>query len=286
MKTASSSFKTAIAAETSSIIRLWKIKTRGGTEYRLTDSDETITIASGEASGTYLPTEGFEASAVVSETGGGMQGLSVSFALSPLELSINRRRIYEATMDSADTTLFAYNRQNAGGGVTILFKGRIDEITFDNIGNVTFELIGRVASGQSNLQIERYSATCRADFGDKRCKILLDAHTALMTVTGVTSQKIILSTDLTHPDGTFAFGFIEFTSGRNLGIIMEVAYTDLATKAIVSMLDFPGKIEIGDTFRVTRGCDKTITSCRAYNNLLNFRGEPFAPVPQEVPPVI
>jgi len=40
----------------------------------------------------------------------------------------------------------------------------------------------------------------------------------------------------------------------------------------------PQAIAVGDTFRVTAGCDKTHAACRdRFKNILNFRGFPHMP---------
>ena len=43
-------------------------------------------------------------------------------------------------------------------------------------------------------------------------------------------------------------------------------------------LPMPFDLQIGDTFNLAPGCDKTIPVCRDnYDNIINYRGEPYLP---------
>lgn len=277
MRSASTAFRTEINKEVSSLIRLLEIKTRSGQEYFMTDSDIDITFENK----VFKNTEGFISSAIQTEAGSGMQSLTVEFALSPQDSSVNRRKVYEATMDSADISIRTVNRLNLPAGAVTLFVGRVDKIEFDDLNNVKFEIIGRVESGQSSLIIEQYSPLCRADFGDPRCKVLLSDHSLDFTIESSPNSSTLISEILQgQEDGHWSFGFVEFTSGRNIGIIIEVSYHVQSTGSVILHLPIPGKVEVGDTACITRGCDKTTDNCKVYSNILNFRGEPFPPSPE------
>jgi hypothetical protein len=45
---------------------------------------------------------------------------------------------------------------------------------------------------------------------------------------------------------------------------------------------WPFPIGAGDTFNFLPGCDKSLGSqgCSGFNNVVNFLGEPFVPVPE------
>jgi uncharacterized phage protein (TIGR02218 family) len=45
----------------------------------------------------------------------------------------------------------------------------------------------------------------------------------------------------------------------------------------------PFAIAIGDLFAVTMGCDRRLATCKArFDNVVNFRGEPYLPGTDEV----
>ncbi|MBF0562135.1 MAG: DUF2163 domain-containing protein [Alphaproteobacteria bacterium] len=76
--------------------------------------------------------------------------------------------------------------------------------------------------------------------------------------------------------GYYAGGVVTFTSGANFGIPMEVKDSNGAT--LTTFLSMPRPLAVGDTFSIYPGCDKTAATCQdTYNNIINFRGEPFVP---------
>ena len=77
--------------------------------------------------------------------------------------------------------------------------------------------------------------------------------------------------------GFFAYGKITMTSGASNGLSMEVKAYDVGT--ITLQLEFPLGVAAGDTYTMHAGCGKRwIEDCfTRYNNVINFRGEPFVP---------
>lgn len=151
---------------------------------------------------------------------------------------------------------------------------------------VTAELLGPTVQLQRAIG-EIYQPGCRANLGDARCKVSLAAHTFSGEVTAVTDNRVFDVTgagsppdSLTPPTGDdayFAGGLLTWTSGANEGVSMEVSSLEGSTLTL--LLPMPTDVEAGDTFTLVAGCDHTITTCRdRFNNVLNFRGEPHAPV--------
>ncbi len=85
------------------------------------------------------------------------------------------------------------------------------------------------------------------------------------------------------PDALMTGGVLTFTGignppPANLDLKMEVKSWLLATKAITLFLPMPFDVSPGDSVSVSAGCDKSLAVCRAtFDNVLNFRGEPFVP---------
>jgi len=77
--------------------------------------------------------------------------------------------------------------------------------------------------------------------------------------------------------GWFSNGVLTFTSGVLKGKSFEVKGWD--GSALDMFLPFPVAPEVGDTFDIWPGCDHTpsATGCIKFNNIINFRGEPFIP---------
>lgn len=76
--------------------------------------------------------------------------------------------------------------------------------------------------------------------------------------------------------GYFDFGVITFTSGNNSGLSMEVR--SYVPKQITLQLPMPYPLQVGDTYTMHAGCDKSVTTCHdRFSNVVNFRGEPYLP---------
>ena len=87
-----------------------------------------------------------------------------------------------------------------------------------------------------------------------------------------------LSCGLTQAAGFFNRGSIKFISGALSGVTRTVkSYT---TGSVSLLLPLPATPAVGDTFIAYAGCDKQQSTCQGkFNNLPNFRGAPYIPVP-------
>jgi uncharacterized phage protein (TIGR02218 family) len=80
-------------------------------------------------------------------------------------------------------------------------------------------------------------------------------------------------------DGYYDNGQIVFTSGPNAGLTKAVKQYFGRTFFFNSPLPFMPNA--GDTFTAYPGCDKTQNTCTSrFNNLANFGGFPYVPVPE------
>jgi hypothetical protein len=83
-------------------------------------------------------------------------------------------------------------------------------------------------------------------------------------------------TPLGGDTGYFDFGVITFTSGNNDGLSMEVR--SYVVGQITLQLPMPYACQVGDTYTMHAGCDKSVTTCHdRFANVVNFRGEPYLP---------
>ncbi len=76
--------------------------------------------------------------------------------------------------------------------------------------------------------------------------------------------------------GYFDGGLITFTSGLCDGFSQEVKA--FVPGQITLHLPMPYALAAGDTYSMVAGCDKSLDTCRdRFNNVVNFRGEPYLP---------
>jgi uncharacterized phage protein (TIGR02218 family) len=117
------------------------------------------------------------------------------------------------------------------------------------------------------------SAECRADFGDKSCRVDLAGRTLRAAVAGVDGTS--LSLDRVVED-RFFMGRLRYLSGDNCGAITTILGVD-EDRLIVR--DLPrGALGEGCVVELREGCDKRLATCATrFDNAANFRGEPHLP---------
>ena len=125
----------------------------------------------------------------------------------------------------------------------------------------------------------RFTRRCDADLGDKRCGVGLDDPRlrAVGAVLAVASPGVLKVSNLdAFADDWFAHGRLDVTGGANAGLSVEIVSSRAETLHLWEPL--PLAVEIGDSCRVTAGCDRTFATCGAkFANRLNFRGFPHMP---------
>lgn len=116
-------------------------------------------------------------------------------------------------------------------------------------------------------------------------------HATIATVTDRANFTITV-TESRAADGWFADGLITIESGANRGRSIEVkSWTDTGN-VVECFLPFAFDLQVGDQLRISPGCDKTTTPCRAKfviagstnfanGNVKNFRGEPMVPIEEQ-----
>ncbi len=111
-----------------------------------------------------------------------------------------------------------------------------------------------------------------------------DAYTKRGTVSAVTTQAIFVVTGLSaYADDVFKYGKLTWLTGGNIGLSMEVKAWDQSTGVMTLFQKMVYTIAPSDTFSVEVGCDRKKTTCKTtFNNIYNFRGEPFVPGNDEV----
>lgn len=75
----------------------------------------------------------------------------------------------------------------------------------------------------------------------------------------------------------FDWGVLRFLTGENAGRAMEIQNYNPTTGVIKLALPLPYRGLTGDLISIQAGCNKTTTSCKLFNNILNFRGHPRVP---------
>lgn len=268
MKTLSAGLEAHYAQEVTTLAYLWKITREDGQIFGFTSHDLPV-VYDGV---TYEASSGFMPSAV--STSGGLavddvelEGMLVSDAITEADLTAG-------LWDRAEVWLYQVNYNDLTMGANVLRRGWLGETTMGT-NRFTVELRGmnqRLAQAVG----DNFSPVCRATFGSPKCGKDLNSYKVTGTITAVPSNRVFVDAARTEADGYFDLGYVTFTSGNNTGVSREIK--TYAADTITCEFAFPFLVEVGDAYEMFKGCDKKLATCRdTYNNVVNFRGEPYIP---------
>lgn len=160
-----------------------------------------------------------------------------------------------------------------------IFVGRMD---IDPTGRSKAEIKVKAFTELLNIQLPRlvYQPGCVNQLYDSNCKVDRESKKVILTVMAGSTQNKILC-NLSQPAGYFNKGAIVGLTGENVGASMSVlSYTPGVVNLVWALPVLPN---VGDTFSLVPGCDRSVTVCvNDFNNKANFRGTPFIPVPESV----
>ena len=153
----------------------------------------------------------------------------------------------------------------------IVFDGLIQTIVF---GESTMEAM--CAPIISSIAFEtgwNYQINCAARFGDEYCQVDKESSANTFSGTAKAGSRSYLKdqTDLTQGEDYWNHGQIWFTSGNNIGAKRKVV--DFANGFVYLDYALNYDVEVGDTYTIYRGCDKTLQMCQnVYSNDANYHG--------------
>jgi len=274
MKSLSPELQAHLDSGATTLCWCWRLTRRDGTRLGFTDHDHDVTFDGT----TFEAAAGFTASEMRDSVGLSVDNLEVTSALSSDRLS--ERDLAAGVYDDARVEIFRVNWSAVEQRV-LMRVGSLGEV---RRAGLTFAAEVRgLAHYLQQPKGRLYQFTCDADLGDARCKILLSdpLYRGEGEIAGVASARQFTAAGLDDfASDWFSRGLLTFTSGAADGQAIEVR-THTKTGSVVTVeLWAParGPLQTGQTFVVTAGCDKHLTTCKAkFANSANFRGFPHMP---------
>jgi uncharacterized phage protein (TIGR02218 family) len=269
MKTLSSGFAAHIAQGVTTLAWCWKLARTDGTIMGFTDHDQDLAFDGVS----YLSSSGFTASQMQSSLGLAVDNLEVAGAISAAQ--ITEEDILAGLLDKAAIEIWRVNWTDTSQR-QIVRKGTLGQV---KRGQQAFQAEIRGLAQALNQPVgESFEFACDADLGDPRCTV--DLTDPLLngtgTVTAFTDSRRFTASGLgAFADAWFSGGKLTWLTGANEGRGMEVKRQGLSvsTASIELWQMMSDAVEIGDTFKITAGCDKQFATCKAkFDNVLNFRG--------------
>ena len=273
MKNISLELKKHLKYEVLTLANCLKIERKDGQILGLTDHDEDLYIDGL----LYKAQPGFNASAIHSRLDL-RDNLEIDLIESDL---VKEEDILSGVFDNACYTYFTINYKQLEQGKIILKSGYFGKIQLlekhfivelKSISNLLNQTIGSV-----------YTPYCRATLGDFQCGSKLQDYSVFGCVTGLRNEPSTHTYRLqdntrTEEDGYFDGGNLTWISGNFQGLTITIKKYLKKEQELTFFLPLPGKIVISDKYKLTPGCNKSLKICRdRFNNVINFRGEPFIP---------
>lgn len=184
----------------------------------------------------------------------------------------------------------AYFALGAYGDVTVgietKFQGTITRVPDISRNKVEFECADPFYLLNMKVPSRLLQAPCPWSFCDENCTLAVADYTVDFTADSGSTQTLLTPTSaFTQAAAYFSQGVVTCLTGANAGLSQTVKAH--VGGNLVLMVPWLLPVTAGDTFAVIKGCDKTLTMCKAtvkpggsvVDNSINYGGVPFVPVP-------
>jgi uncharacterized phage protein (TIGR02218 family) len=190
-------------------------------------------------------------------------------------LGVEKTALRAGLFDHARIEFFEINYSDVGQGALPLLSGYWGTTAWQGDRYTTeFRSLADVLQQPFG---ELVSATCRAQLGDQRCKKNLESFNHSGVITAVVSDKQFMAAGMLQAPDYFQGGQLTWLSGDNKN--QQMAIQAFQTGGLFQLLEAPPyPLQAETAFVAVAGCDKTLITCKTrFDNVMNFRGEPFLP---------
>ena len=167
MKSISGALTTHIGQDTTSLASCWRITRQDGVNFYFTTHDVDIVYLGN----TYLSAVGFSRTAVANNSSLSVDNLDIEGIFD--DASIKEDELRAGLFDYAEVRIFLVNWADLSQGEIKARRGWLGEVVATPQGTFKAELRGLTQVIQQTIG-QVYSAECRADLGDTRCKVPLN----------------------------------------------------------------------------------------------------------------
>lgn len=254
-----------LAGPLTSLAFCWRVERRDGAGFGLTSHDTALRIGEVEYSAEpgMLPAA-IERGLGLGESDGEIAGAITSAALEEADLVLGR-------WDGARVSLMAVDWEAPDADRIRVVGGEIGEV---RIEDTEFKAGLRGAAAKLARSIcPETSSECRAELGDKQCRVDMAARVRRCVVEAVEANGLVLDQAMGND---FLWGRARFLSGENTGLASVTVAVDGNRVKLRNTMR--GAVVAGDRIELRQGCDKRFaTCCERFDNAANFRGEPHLP---------
>jgi uncharacterized phage protein (TIGR02218 family) len=246
----------------------WRVERRDGVCLGFTSHDRDLLIDHLE----YRAAPGMLPSAISISDGFDADTLDVAGALT--SRAISEADLAAGRWDGAAVRIFMVDWEDPDGEQVPLARGDLGDVGTQG-GGFTAELRGPTAL-LDRAVVEQTSPECRAQLGDKRCRVDMAGRIRVTRISAVLEEDVVEVDDASEAPNAYGYGRLRWISGRNTGF--ESALLSSEGNRLTLREGSIYSPAIGDLVEIREGCDKSFATCIArFANAPNFRGEPHLP---------
>jgi uncharacterized phage protein (TIGR02218 family) len=257
-----------LAGELTSVALCWRLDRRDGVSLGFTAHDRDLIVAGL----TYRAAPGMLPSAISLSDGFEADTLDISGALT--SDAIRDDDLTAGRWDGALLRLYAVDWEQPEVSPLLLARGELGDVGVSD-GAFTAELRGPAALLEQPA-VEMTSPECRAELGDRRCRVDMAGRTRIARVVASIGERTIQVNVAEASANACGYGRLRWIGGANGGLVSAIAASD--ADQLVLREAPPFAVAAGALVEIAEGCDRTFETCRdRFANQDNFRGEPHLP---------
>jgi uncharacterized phage protein (TIGR02218 family) len=266
-------FQTAVAGEKITLAQLFKVTYADGGIFYFTSYERDITWS--VDGNTYLAIP-IKADPAKKDSDLSTGEIKIIVPRSAEYLSVEQ--LFNRYLDNAEVIITWIDR-NIHTNYTVNFVGEVGEVNY-NKSAVDITLKNELNMFRKKIPRRLYSESCDFSMYDSDCKLLKSNFVATGTIEFGSTTTIINDATRTEDDRYFDLGYVEITSGADIGHKRFVCRYEVGE--IEVLIPFLHD-NVGEDYRIYPHCKKTFDSCRDdFSNQLNFGGFQNIPKPSEV----
>jgi uncharacterized phage protein (TIGR02218 family) len=186
-KSISSALAAHLAGEVTTLATCWRVTRKDGREFFFTDHDRDLAFDGN----LYLASSGYSRSAIANDAGMAVDNLDVEGVLDHEQIS--EQDLRAGLFDHAEVHVFLVNWSDLAQGKLRLRRGWFGEVHLTDQGLFRTELRGMTQALSVRIG-ELYSPECRADLGDPRCRVPIEAPVVARGTSYAASDRVRVPT--------------------------------------------------------------------------------------------
>ena len=255
-----------LKAEIVPLAWLWRVARRDGVVLGFTSHDRDM-VRDGLI---YKTSPGMVPSAI--SLTGSLDADTMDVAGALTSDAITEGDLLSGRWDGAAVTLHAVNWEDQAEPLILVAEGALGTVEMKR-GQFSAEL--KTAAHLLDAPVAPYtSPECRAELGDKACRVNLAPLTQRVRLAGGEGRAVAVGTVIAA--GAYQFGWLRVSEGPHCGLRFLIRRQ--AGQMLTLARDLPDVLEAGTRAELIQGCDKRVATCGArFSNAVNFQGEPYLP---------